>query len=103
MCSLVLITVLYYCCPPTTLLSLYAVISGQRYIRHVPKMVLWFYGMMCLSFSLSPSILLSHPPPPPSPSRYCRDIFERNYKTTIGVDFEVEKYKILGVPFHMQM
>lgn len=35
--------------------------------------------------------------------RYCRDIFERNYKTTIGVDFEVEKYKILGVPFHMQM
>lgn len=35
--------------------------------------------------------------------RYCRDIFERNYKTTIGVDFEVEKYQILGVPFHMQM
>ncbi|XP_064392895.1 ras-related protein Rab-34-like [Halichondria panicea] len=35
--------------------------------------------------------------------RYCRDIFERNYKTTIGVDFEVEKYKILGVPFHMQI
>ena len=35
--------------------------------------------------------------------RYCRDIFERNYKTTIGVDFEVEKYKILGVPFHMQV
>ena len=36
-------------------------------------------------------------------SRYCRDIFERNYKTTIGVDFEVEKYRILGVPFSMQM
>ena len=35
--------------------------------------------------------------------RYCRDIFERNYKTTIGVDFEVEKYRILGVPFSMQM
>ena len=35
--------------------------------------------------------------------RYCRDIFERNYKTTIGVDFEVEKYRILGVPFHMQI
>lgn len=35
--------------------------------------------------------------------RYSRDIFERNYKTTIGVDFEVEKYKILGVPFHMQV
>lgn len=35
--------------------------------------------------------------------RYCRDIFERNYKTTIGVDFEVEKYRILGVPFSMQI
>lgn len=35
--------------------------------------------------------------------RYCRDIFERNYKTTIGVDFEVEKYEILGVPFNMQI
>lgn len=35
--------------------------------------------------------------------RYCRDIFERNYKTTIGVDFEVEKYKVLGVPFSMQI
>eukprot|EP00731_Ephydatia_muelleri_P022557 Em0015g140a len=35
--------------------------------------------------------------------RYCRNMFERNYKTTIGVDFEVEKYNVLGVPFNVQL
>ena len=65
----------------------------------------WYCGFMawCVSLSLFLPLSFSLIHPPPSPSRYCRDIFERNYKTTIGVDFEVEKYKILGVPFHMQM
>lgn len=35
--------------------------------------------------------------------RYCRNTFERNYKTTIGVDFEVEKYNVLGIPFNVQL
>ena len=35
--------------------------------------------------------------------RYTRDLFENNYKATIGVDFEVEKYSIMDVPFTLQM
>nr|CAH7768351.1 unnamed protein product [Callosobruchus chinensis] len=36
-------------------------------------------------------------------NRYCKKIFETNYKSTIGVDFEVETYEIMGVPFTLQM
>lgn len=36
-------------------------------------------------------------------NRYCRNLFEKDYKPTIGVEFELKKYKILGQEFHMQM
>nr|CAI5867132.1 unnamed protein product [Callosobruchus analis] len=36
-------------------------------------------------------------------NRYCKKIFESNYKSTIGVDFEVETYEIMGVPFTLQI
>ena len=36
-------------------------------------------------------------------NRFCHDIFERDYKATIGVDFEVEKFSILSVPFNLQI
>ena len=35
--------------------------------------------------------------------RYTHHIFETDYKATIGVDFEVEKFEIMGVPFTLQM
>ena len=35
--------------------------------------------------------------------RFCHDVFDRDYKATIGVDFEVEKFSVLGVPFNLQM
>jgi len=35
--------------------------------------------------------------------RYTHDIFDLDYKATIGVDFEVEKFDILGIPFTLQM
>lgn len=35
--------------------------------------------------------------------RYAHHIFESDYKATIGVDFEVEKFEIMGVPFTLQM
>merc|ERR1711953_1640793 len=35
--------------------------------------------------------------------RYTHNAFDLNYKATIGVDFEVEKYSILDVPFTFQM
>ncbi|KOC69167.1 Ras-related protein Rab-34 [Habropoda laboriosa] len=36
-------------------------------------------------------------------NRFCHKVFDNNYKATIGVDFEVERFDILGVPFHLQI
>ncbi|KAG5324605.1 RAB34 protein, partial [Pseudoatta argentina] len=36
-------------------------------------------------------------------NRFCHRLFDNNYKATIGVDFEVERFDILGVPFHLQI
>ena len=35
--------------------------------------------------------------------RFCHDVFDKDYKATIGVDFEVEKFSILSTPFTLQM
>jgi len=35
--------------------------------------------------------------------RFCKRIFESNYKATIGVDFEVERFDVLGIPYNLQM
>ncbi|CAB3381772.1 Hypothetical predicted protein [Cloeon dipterum] len=36
-------------------------------------------------------------------NRFCKRIFDCNYKSTIGVDFEVERFDVIGVPFSLQM
>lgn len=36
-------------------------------------------------------------------NRFCHDIFDRDYKATIGVDFEVEKFSILTAPYTLQV
>ncbi|XP_075217969.1 ras-related protein Rab-34-like [Lycorma delicatula] len=36
-------------------------------------------------------------------NRFCHNVFDRNYKATIGVDFEVERFDILHIPFNMQI
>ncbi|XP_063983335.1 ras-related protein Rab-36 [Diachasmimorpha longicaudata] len=36
-------------------------------------------------------------------NRFCHKKFDNNYKATIGVDFEVERFDILGVPFNLQI
>ncbi|XP_059490954.1 ras-related protein Rab-34-like [Neocloeon triangulifer] len=36
-------------------------------------------------------------------NRFCKRIFDSNYKATIGVDFEVERFDVLGVAFNLQM
>uniref|UniRef100_M4AIG3 RAB34, member RAS oncogene family b n=1 Tax=Xiphophorus maculatus TaxID=8083 RepID=M4AIG3_XIPMA len=33
---------------------------------------------------------------------FCRGAFDRTYKATIGVDFEMERFEVLGVPFSLQ-
>ncbi|XP_034744130.1 ras-related protein Rab-36 isoform X2 [Etheostoma cragini] len=36
-------------------------------------------------------------------NRFCKDVFERDYKATIGVDFEIERFEIFGEPFSLQI
>ncbi|CAD5119743.1 DgyrCDS8339 [Dimorphilus gyrociliatus] len=36
-------------------------------------------------------------------NRFCHDAFDRDYKATIGVDFEVEKFSVLSIPFNLQL
>lgn len=36
-------------------------------------------------------------------NRFCHQVFNLNYKGTIGVDFEIEEFTILNVAFHMHM
>lgn len=37
------------------------------------------------------------------PHRFCRNVFDRDYKATIGVDFEMERFEVAGIPFSLQM
>ncbi|XP_074146868.1 ras-related protein Rab-36 isoform X4 [Sminthopsis crassicaudata] len=36
-------------------------------------------------------------------NRFCKDVFDRHYKATIGVDFEIERFEIAGVPYSLQI
>ncbi|XP_068455891.1 ras-related protein Rab-36 isoform X2 [Clinocottus analis] len=36
-------------------------------------------------------------------NRFCKDVFESDYKATIGVDFEIERFEVSGVPFSLQI
>ncbi|KAK2537999.1 Rab36 [Columba livia] len=36
-------------------------------------------------------------------NRFCKDNFDRDYKATIGVDFEIERFEIIGVPYNLQI
>ncbi|XP_043851383.1 ras-related protein Rab-36 isoform X1 [Dromiciops gliroides] len=36
-------------------------------------------------------------------NRFCKDVFDRDYKATIGVDFEIERFEIAGTPYSLQI
>ncbi|XP_074015726.1 ras-related protein Rab-36 [Numenius arquata] len=36
-------------------------------------------------------------------NRFCKDNFDRDYKATIGVDFEIERFEIVGIPYNLQI
>lgn len=36
-------------------------------------------------------------------TKFCHEVYDANYKATIGVDFEVEKFLVLQVPFSLQI
>ncbi|XP_026862282.1 ras-related protein Rab-36 isoform X2 [Electrophorus electricus] len=36
-------------------------------------------------------------------NRFCKDVFNRDYKATIGVDFEIERFELSGLPYSLQI
>uniref|UniRef100_A0A2K6B0G6 Ras-related protein Rab-36 n=1 Tax=Macaca nemestrina TaxID=9545 RepID=A0A2K6B0G6_MACNE len=34
---------------------------------------------------------------------FCKNVFDRDYKATIGVDFEIERFEIAGIPYSLQI
>ncbi|KAM9371751.1 ras-related protein Rab-36 [Phaethornis superciliosus] len=36
-------------------------------------------------------------------NRFCKSNFDRDYKATIGVDFEIERFEIIGMPYSLQI
>uniref|UniRef100_A0A8W4FD49 Ras-related protein Rab-36 n=1 Tax=Sus scrofa TaxID=9823 RepID=A0A8W4FD49_PIG len=34
---------------------------------------------------------------------FCKNVFNRDYKATIGVDFEIERFEVAGIPFSLQI
>ncbi|XP_071301709.1 ras-related protein Rab-36 isoform X2 [Agelaius tricolor] len=39
----------------------------------------------------------------PGTAGFCKDNFDRDYKATIGVDFEMERFEIIGMPYNLQI
>ncbi|KAB0362384.1 hypothetical protein FD754_006540, partial [Muntiacus muntjak] len=35
--------------------------------------------------------------------RFCKNVFNHDYKATIGVDFEIERFEVAGTPFSLQI
>ncbi|XP_066871748.1 ras-related protein Rab-36 isoform X3 [Kogia breviceps] len=35
--------------------------------------------------------------------RFCKNVFDHDYKATIGVDFEMERFEVAGIPFSLQI
>ncbi|XP_059531978.1 ras-related protein Rab-36 isoform X1 [Myotis daubentonii] len=35
--------------------------------------------------------------------RFCKNVFDHDYKATIGVDFEIERFEIAGMPYSLQI
>ncbi|XP_036163321.1 ras-related protein Rab-36 isoform X1 [Myotis myotis] len=35
--------------------------------------------------------------------RFCKNVFDHDYKATIGVDFEIERFEIAGIPYSLQI
>ena len=36
-------------------------------------------------------------------NRFINNSFSKDYKATIGVDFEIERFKVMNVPFNLQI
>ncbi|XP_077164966.1 ras-related protein Rab-36 [Paroedura picta] len=108
----------------TTLLHIVPPVSRDRIISHFPK---WYTPEACLQFKdhfhtqvrsacqrrntgavglkISKVVVVGdlYVGKTSLINRFCKDVFDRDYKATIGVDFEIERFEIVGVPYSLQI
>ncbi|XP_032303817.1 ras-related protein Rab-36 isoform X3 [Coturnix japonica] len=76
-------------------------VSRDRIISRFPK---WYTPEACLQFKDHfHAQLRTACQQSTGTAGFCKDHFERDYKATIGVDFEIERFEIVGIPYHLQI
>ncbi|XP_054852950.1 ras-related protein Rab-36 isoform X2 [Eublepharis macularius] len=86
----------------TTLLHVVPPVSRDRIISHFPK---WYTPEACLQFKdhFHAQVRSACQRQNIGAVGFCKDVFDRDYKATIGVDFEIERFEIAGVPYSLQI
>ncbi|XP_014373623.1 ras-related protein Rab-36 isoform X2 [Alligator mississippiensis] len=86
----------------SSLMHLVPPVSRDRVISHFPK---WYTPEACLQFKdhFQAQVRSACHQRNTGTVGFCKDIFDRDYKATIGVDFEIERFEIAGVPYNLQI
>ncbi|XP_077776709.1 ras-related protein Rab-36 isoform X3 [Podarcis muralis] len=77
-------------------------VSRDRTISHFPK---WYTPEACLQLKdhFHAQVRSACRRQNTGTVGFCKDVFDRDYKATIGVDFEIERFEIAGVPYNLQI
>ncbi|XP_028914091.1 ras-related protein Rab-36 isoform X2 [Ornithorhynchus anatinus] len=77
-------------------------VSRDRVIAHFPK---WYTPEACLHFNehFHGQVKNACQQRNTGTVGFCKDTFDRDYKATIGVDFEIERFEIAGIPYSLQI
>ncbi|XP_074777336.1 ras-related protein Rab-36 isoform X2 [Athene noctua] len=85
----------------SNLMHLVPPVSRDRIISQFPK---WYTPEACLQFKEHfHAEVRTACQQSTGTVGFCKDNFDRDYKATIGVDFEIERFEISGVPYNLQI
>ncbi|XP_068013212.1 ras-related protein Rab-36 isoform X2 [Melanerpes formicivorus] len=85
----------------SSLMHLVPPVSRYRVISQFPK---WYTPEACLQFKEHfHAQVRAACQQSTGTTGFCKDNFDRDYKATIGVDFEMERFEIMGIPFNLQI
>nr|XP_030141557.3 ras-related protein Rab-36 isoform X2 [Taeniopygia guttata] len=85
----------------SNLMHLVPPVSRGRIISQFPK---WYTPEACLQFKEHfHAQVRTACQQSAGADGFCKDNFDRDYKATIGVDFEIERFEIIGIPYNLQI
>ncbi|XP_066187176.1 ras-related protein Rab-36 isoform X2 [Sylvia atricapilla] len=85
----------------SSLMHLVPPVSRERIISQFPK---WYTPEACLQFKEHfHAQVRAACQQSTGTAGFCKDNFDRDYKATIGVDFEIERFEIIGMPYNLQI